>query len=69
VVISPPEVSWPDFPDPQGSVGRLSEDTFVPAGVVVMKMDYWLALARYVVDVDAIKEIIEAWRADNGAKP
>ncbi len=59
-----PAVNWPAYPDPQGNVGLLKEDTIVPAGVVVMKLDYWLAIARYVVDVDAARKIIEAYRAE-----
>jgi hypothetical protein len=27
-----------------------------------MPLDYWLAVARYAVDVDAVRKIIEAYR-------
>ena len=66
VAISPPKISWPGFPDPTGSVGILSEDTVVPKGAVVMKLDYWLAVARYAVDVETVRKIIAAWADSNG---
>jgi hypothetical protein len=31
-------------------------------GVVSMPLDYWLAVARYAVDVEAVRQIVEAWR-------
>ena len=35
-------------------------------GVVSMPLDYWLAVARYAVDVEAVRKIIAAWADSNG---
>jgi len=55
----PPPVQWPTWPDP---VGKAS----LADGVVSMPLDYWLAVARYAVDVEAVRKIIAAWADSNG---
>lgn len=35
-------------------------------GTVVMPLDYWLSVARYVVDVDAVRQVISAWAEGEG---
>lgn len=32
----------------------------VPAGAVVMPLEYWLAFARYIVDVERVRKQVEA---------
>jgi hypothetical protein len=56
-----PVVAWPTFPDPAGLVKRDGE-------VVTMSLAYWLALTRYVIDVEAGIEIIEAYRGSHGVR-
>lgn len=51
-----PEVDWPPFPDPQGNVSAL------PDGRVAMTLEYWRAVARYVVDVEAGIAKLEAMK-------
>lgn len=46
-------VEWPTFPDPAGQV-TLAE------GVVSMPLDYWLAVARYAVEVERVRGVLEA---------
>jgi len=38
----------------------LEEPCEIPAGAVVMPLEYWLALARYVVDVERVRKQVEA---------
>jgi len=52
-----PVIAWPAFPDPDGKVHRLDD------GRVVMSTEYWLAITRYVIDVEAGIAEVEAWRA------
>ncbi len=48
-------IDWPEFPDPRG-VAALS-----PNGeVVAMPIDYWLAIAEYVISVREVRGLIEA---------
>ena len=54
-----PTLEWPTFPDPPASV-------VLANGVVSMPLDYWLAVARYAVDVEAVRKIIAAWADSNG---
>ena len=54
-----PPLDWPTFPDPVGRVTLVDE-------TVTMPLDYWLAVARYAVDADAVRQIVEAWRAAAG---
>lgn len=54
-----PPLDWPTFPDPVGRVTLAGE-------TVTMPLDYWLAVARYAVDADAVRQIVEAWRAAVG---
>lgn len=49
------DISWPSFPDPAGLITEKD-------GVVSMPADYWLAMARYIVDVEAAHEKYEAER-------
>lgn len=51
-----PSVAWPTFPDPKGIVARNAD------GTVVMPTEYWLAVTRYVIDVEAGIEKIEEYR-------
>ena len=52
-----PVIDWPTFPDPAGVVKySLTTDT------VVMPLDYWLAVTRYVIDAEAGIDVIEACR-------
>jgi len=36
------------------------EECDFPGGLVVMPLSYWLALGRYVVDVERVRKQIEA---------
>lgn len=45
-----PVVVFPVFPDPAGRVT-------MEGGVVSMPLDYWLAIARYKLDVDAAESV------------
>jgi len=51
-----PSVSWPIFPDPTGQVEKL------PDGRVAVTFDLWLALTRYAVDVEAVREVLDVDR-------
>ncbi len=51
-----PALEWPAFPAPDGVT--------LADGVVSMPLDYWLGIARYAVDVERVREIIDAWRAE-----
>jgi hypothetical protein len=55
VAPEPLKIDWPVFPDP---TGRVSMD----GDRVVMDADYWLAVARYAIDVDACIGLVEASR-------
>lgn len=55
-----PEINWPQFPDPKGIVKQNAD------GSVSMPLDYWLKLTKYVIDVEAGIDILEASR---GATP
>ena len=54
---APLAVSWPELPDPVGKVARL------PDGRVALPAEYWMALSKYIIDVEAGIEIVEAYRA------
>lgn len=55
------DIQWPAFPDPEGSVVYVPEEECdFPGGLVVMPLSYWLALGRYVVDVERVRKQIEA---------
>jgi len=49
-----PKVNWPTWPNPVGVVS-FDEST----GAVSMPLDYWLAIARYQVDVDAARKLLQ----------
>ena len=51
-----PEVEFPTFPDPLGDVSQLED------GRVVMSLDYWLKIGRYVIETEAAIETVEAQR-------
>ena len=51
-----PAIRWPTFPDPSAEVARDAD------GSVRMSLAYWLAVTRYVIDVEAGIEIVEAYR-------
>jgi hypothetical protein len=51
-----PVIDWPAFPDPTGHV-KLAD------GVVSMSAEYWLAVTRYVIEVEAGIDTVEAYRA------
>lgn len=55
--VTPPaiEIVWPEFPDPTGKVTLDGETVTMPA-------DYWLAVAQYVVDMEAARKLVEAGR-------
>ena len=50
-----PDIVWPTLPDPKGVVKESGE-------LVTMPQAYWLALARYVIDVEAGIDLVEAYR-------
>jgi len=56
---TPIPIDWPPVPDPAGQVWLLQEDTVVQAGRVVMELEYWIELARYVVAVERVRESME----------
>lgn len=47
------------MPDPSGKVCLLEEDTVIPAGTVVMTLEFWIEISRYVVAVERVRESIE----------
>lgn len=47
-------IDWPEFPEPRGIV-EMSEDS-----VVSMSLDFWTQIAEYVIDVRAVRGILEA---------
>lgn len=53
------EPDWPQVPDPSGKVCLLEEDTVIPAGTVVMTLEFWIEISRYVVAVERVRESIE----------
>ena len=55
-----PFLSFPYFPDPLGEDGKP-----IPMLVeqnVVIPLFYWRKIAEYVIEVDKIREVYEAWR-------
>lgn len=48
-------IDWPDFPDPRGIVALSPDET-----IVVMPLDFWTSVAEYVLDVRAVRAILEA---------
>jgi hypothetical protein len=53
-------LDWPALPDPTGKVLYIDEETCgVAGGMVVMPLEYWLALGRYVVDVERVRKQVE----------
>lgn len=51
-----PAIDWPPFPDPSGAVELL------PDGRVALPLELWLDITRYVIDVEAGIDRIEAYR-------
>lgn len=51
-----PYIAWPAFPDPGDSVALDAE------GRVVMPLEYWLDVTRYVIDVEAGIDRLEVYR-------
>lgn len=62
--------SWPEFPNPKDSVTMMEAGTlFRPAGesqtykasipVVLMSLEYWLAVTAYQVDVEKVRNLLE----------
>ena len=47
-------IDWPEFPGPHGIVS-MSEDS-----VVSMPLDFWTLITEYVLDVRAVRAILEA---------
>ena len=62
----PINLDWPAPPDPKGKVIRLEEPRMMPAGTVVMPLDYWLALSRYIVDAERVRKQVEVLYGTNG---
>jgi len=56
-----PAIEWPVVPDHTGLVTESN-------GVVSMPLIYWLALVRYIIDIEAGKDTIEAFRTAQDAK-
>jgi hypothetical protein len=54
-----PGPAWPALPDPSGRVFYLEESAEVPAGMIVMGAEFWLALAEYVQGVEEIHKQLE----------
>lgn len=48
----PPKIEFPNVPDPEGEV-EVIED------YVKVTIDYWIRLAEYMVDVDAVRQKYE----------
>jgi len=55
--IPPPEIDLPIFPDPEEFVDYDTE-----SGNVLVKYDYWIRIAEYAIDVEAVREKYEAMR-------
>jgi hypothetical protein len=56
-----PGLSFPAFPDPRDPAG-----TAIPVlrdGIVSMPQAYWTRIVEYVMDVEKLREIYEAWQA------
>lgn len=53
-----PEVSFPIFPAPDGVVYDESSDT------VTAPLDWYLAVAEYKIDVDAVEEYLRRLREE-----
>lgn len=53
--VLPPALEWPIFPDPTGHV------EVIDSGLLV-DFDYWVRIADYVVDVDALRQKYDAMR-------
>lgn len=54
VAVKYQEVGFPEFPDPMGEVSRLE------SGEVVMSLDYWLKISRFVIANEAAIEKLKA---------
>lgn len=53
-------LDWPELPDPEGQVFYLNEaQSEIPGGIIVMCPEYWLALGRYIVDVERVREQVQ----------
>jgi len=47
-----PDITWPELPDPSKYVTMAN-------GVVSMPLSYWMDLTRYIIDMEAAREIVE----------
>jgi len=54
-----PAIDWPVFPDPTGEAEQL------PDGRVIVSPEWWFALARYAIHVEANIDLIEEYRRIN----
>ena len=55
-----PALTFPYFPDPLDADGKPIQ--VLADGQVVIPAWYWIKIAEYVVDVEKVREIYEAWR-------
>jgi hypothetical protein len=46
-------LEWPQFPNPAGKA-------FLEGDFVVMPLEYWLDIADYKVEMDRVRQILEA---------
>ena len=56
-----PALSFPFFPDPLDAEGKP-----IPVQIgdnVVVPFWYWIKIAEYVIEVEKVREIYEAWQA------
>jgi hypothetical protein len=56
-----PYLSFPSFPDPLKEDG--SAVPVLEGDTVKLPLWYWIAITEYVVDVEKVREMYEAWKS------